>query len=66
MRYYKIYSILIVLLLAGFLVSANAQSGGLYFSLGFPMGEFKDNQKQTGVGINGELFLLTPKPKLPV
>jgi len=66
MKRYKIYSVLIILLLTGFFISANAQSGGLYFSLAFPMGEFKDNLKQTGVGLNGELFLLTPKPRLPV
>lgn len=44
----------------------NAQSGGLYFSLAFPMGEFKENVKQTGVGLNGEFFFLTPKKNLPV
>ncbi len=43
-----------------------AQSGGLYFSLAFPTGEFKDNVMQTGIGLNGEFFFLTPKRNMPV
>ena len=66
MKRYKIYILLIVLLFTGSITTLNAQSGGLYFSLAFPMGEFKENLKQTGIGLNGELFILTPKPKMPV
>lgn len=46
--------------------NVSAQSGGLYFSLAFPMGEFSDNVKKTGIGLNGEFFFLTPKINLPV
>jgi hypothetical protein len=66
MKRYKFYILLIVLLFAGSVTTLNAQSGGLYFSLAFPMGEFEENVKQTGVGLNGEFFFLTPKPKMPV
>lgn len=66
MKHYKIYLFLIFLFIAGSASVVQAQSGGLYFSLAFPMGEFKENVKQTGVGLSGEFFFLTPKPKMPV
>ncbi|MFO7525733.1 MAG: hypothetical protein R6W68_09785 [Ignavibacteriaceae bacterium] len=61
-----IYLFFIVILITGVSSITTAQSGGLYFSLAFPMGEFQENVKQTGVGLNGEFFFLTPKPKMPV
>ncbi len=42
-----------------------AQEAGLNFTLGFPMGEFKDNVKRTGFGISGEFLLLTPTVQNP-
>ena len=66
MNHIKIYLSIIVLFVLSSSSIIQAQSGGLYFSLAFPMGEFKENVKQTGVGLNGEFFFLTPKPKMPV
>lgn len=66
LKKYKIIIFSFIILTAVFTSAVNAQSGGLYFSLAFPMGEFKENVKQTGIGLNGEFFFLTPKPKLPV
>lgn len=54
------------ILIPGAVSTIKAQSGGLYFSLAFPMGEFEENVKQTGIGLNGEFFFLTPRPKMPV
>lgn len=66
MKHYKVYLILFFVFITGSPSLVQAQSGGLYFSLAFPMGEFKENVKQTGVGLTGEFFFLTPKRKLPV
>ena len=60
------YVLILTLVVSGSVSFSVAQSGGLYFSLAFPMGEFKENLKQTGVGLNGEFFFLTPKRNLPV
>lgn len=59
---------IIVIVLAALMFNKNtlAQSGGLYLSLAFPMGEFSDNVKKTGIGLNGEFFFLTPKKNMPV
>lgn len=61
-----VYVLFLTLIMSGSYSFSVAQSGGLYFSLAFPMGEFKENLKQTGIGLNGELFFLTPKRNLPV
>ncbi|HSL89685.1 MAG TPA: hypothetical protein VK870_10310 [Ignavibacteriaceae bacterium] len=61
-----LYVLILTIVLSGSVSFSVAQSGGLYFSLAFPMGEFKENLKQTGVGLNGEFFFLTPKRNLPV
>lgn len=66
MKINKTHIILFLIIVSVFAVTVKAQSGGLYFSLAFPMGEFQENVKQTGIGLNGEFFFLTPKPKLPV
>jgi hypothetical protein len=42
-----------------------AQVGGLNFTLGFPMGEFKDNVSRTGFGVSGEFLILTPTVQNP-
>lgn len=42
-----------------------AQEVGINFTLGFPMGEFRDNVKRTGFGISGEFLLLTPTVQNP-
>lgn len=42
-----------------------SQSAGLNFTLGFPMGEFKDNVDRLGFGIAGHFLLITPKPGQP-
>lgn len=59
---------IILIVLAALMFNKNtlAQSGGLYLSLAFPMGEFSDNVKKTGIGVNGEFFFLTPKKNMPV
>jgi hypothetical protein len=43
----------------------NAQSGGINFTLGFPMGDFKDNVARTGFGLSGQFLLWNPRPELP-
>ncbi|QQS36443.1 MAG: hypothetical protein IPM56_00360 [Ignavibacteriales bacterium] len=57
----------ILILLALTLTSANinAQSAGINFTLGFPMGEFKDNLDRLGYGISGHFALWNPKPQMP-
>ena len=42
-----------------------AQEAGINFTLGFPMGEFKDNVKRTGFGVSGEFLLFTPTIQNP-
>lgn len=42
-----------------------AQEAGLNFTLGFPMGEFKDNVKRTGFGVSGQFLLFTPTVQNP-
>jgi hypothetical protein len=42
-----------------------AQEAGLNFTLGFPQGEFKDNVKRTGFGVNGQFLFLTPTVQNP-
>ena len=53
----------ILLLLTSF--NLKAQSGGLNFTLGFPMDEFKDNVDRLGFGISGQFLLFDPSPRLP-
>jgi hypothetical protein len=43
-------------------MSVFAQQGGVSFTLGFPMSEFKDNLKRTGVGGNVEALLIQTGP----
>ncbi len=40
----------------------NAQQGGISFTLGFPMNEFKDNLDRIGVGVNIEALLFRSGP----
>ncbi len=58
-------SILLVFLLVIISFSCFAQSAGLNFTLGFPMGEFKNNVSRTGFGVSGEFLLLTPTVQNP-
>ncbi|MCJ7553052.1 MAG: hypothetical protein MUO34_04135 [Ignavibacteriaceae bacterium] len=66
MKKTSLLTIIVFLTVISFNKSILAQSGGLYFSLAFPMSEFKDNLKQTGIGLSGEFFFLTPKRNMPV
>lgn len=43
----------------------SAQSAGLHFSVGVPSGEFKDNVKRVGIGLNGNFMLFNSTPGLP-
>ena len=56
-----------ILLLTMLLLSSNtlAQSAGINFTLGFPMGEFKDNVDRLGYGVSGHFMFLTPRPEAP-
>jgi hypothetical protein len=42
-----------------------AQSGGLNFTLAFPMGEFKENVDRLGFGLSGDFMFITPKARSP-
>ncbi len=58
-------SILLLFLLVIISSGCFAQSAGLNFTLGFPMGEFKNNVTRTGFGVSGEFLLLTPTVQNP-
>lgn len=60
----SIIALLLFISSAGF-VSVFAQSGSLNFTLGFPMGEFKENVARTGIGISGQFMFISPRPKAP-
>jgi hypothetical protein len=53
---------LIAVLFVLFSMSLFAQQGGVSFTLGFPMNEFKDNIKRTGFGGNIEALLIQSGP----
>lgn len=55
----------LILFLTGLYLNVNAQSGGINFTLGFPMGEFKENVDRLGFGISGHFTFWNPKPELP-
>jgi hypothetical protein len=57
--------ILLVIFLAVLYMNINAQSAGINFTLGFPMGEFKDNVDRLGYGVSGQFVLWNPKPQMP-
>jgi hypothetical protein len=59
----KVLQVLIVFIL--FAAAAYPQTAGLNFTLGFPMGEFKDNVDRAGFGISGDFMFLTPQPEAP-
>ena len=42
-----------------------AQSAGLHLTIGVPAGEFKDNVKRAGIGLNGNFMLFNSSPGLP-
>jgi hypothetical protein len=42
-----------------------AQIAGVDFTLGFPMGEFKENVDRLGYGISGHFLFFTPSPEAP-
>lgn len=53
------YTVFLVLIL---FTAVDAQQGGISFTLGFPMDEFKDNMKRTGFGGNVEALLFKSGP----
>lgn len=55
----------IILLLAIGAYNIYAQSAGLNITTGFPMNEFKDNVKRTGIGLSGQFLFWTPDTKYP-
>lgn len=46
-------------------MNISAQSAGINFALGFPMGEFKENVDRLGFGITGHFAFWNPKPQMP-
>ena len=64
MRYRIFISILFGWLVLS-LSEVNAQSAGASFLLGFPMDEFKDNVKRTGIGGNLQFMILNPTQEYP-
>ncbi len=58
-------SILLLFLLVIISFGCFAQTAGLNFTLGFPMGEFKNSVTRTGFGVSGEFLLLTPTVQNP-
>jgi hypothetical protein len=41
------------------------QAASLNFSLAFPQGEFKEKVENIGIGLNGDVLFISPKPKSP-
>ena len=64
MNKYKFFILMLpfLMLCAG---NVFAQSAGLNLTLGFPMNEFKDNVKRTGIGGSGQFLFWTPTEKYP-
>ncbi len=64
MRFRIFISFLFTWLILNF-AEVNAQSAGANFLLGFPMNEFKDNVKRTGIGFGLQFMLFNPTPEYP-
>jgi hypothetical protein len=58
----KVFLFLVVL----YCGTSFAQSGGINFTLAFPMGEFKDNVDRAGFGGSLQFLFFDPQPGLPV
>lgn len=56
---------IITLLIIFSTITIKAQNGSVNLLLAFPSGEFKENVKNTGVGIGGQFSLWNTSPQMP-
>ena len=61
----KIFFFVFITLTTIFVYKTPAQSAGFNFTLGFPMNEFKDNVKRTGIGGSLQILLGNPTKIIP-
>lgn len=61
----NIFLIIVISLIIGSINNLSAQSAGANLLLGFPMNEFKDNVKRTGIGVGLQFLLWNPTKEYP-